>query len=375
MNPQSPTPCPFVAGSMITDPRYFVGRREELDRITSYVRGAQPTSINVVGPHRIGKSSLLYHFCQTYEQRLPNSGANPQQYVAIYLSLQTAFCQTRSDFYQAVAREFLKRPSVKANSKLADPLSQSSFNHQSFAEAMFAWKDAQVLPILCLDKIEALFQYPQEFDNGFFDNLRSLLDGNALMVIIASYKNIDIYSRQHRLTSSFFNVGHVLPLRGITEAEAMDLVRLPHTTDRNLEPALSPEKQQTALKWGGRHPYLLQLAAGCLWEAGRRDRPVEWAKQEFDREAKRVPGWRLDWRRIWRGFRWVILGLKSLLGVPQTIGAGFNKVIEFGIGVIVIVVVILALLGLISWLDVSQQIKEVLCATWGSAIKQWCDAK
>ncbi len=158
-----------------------------------------------MGKHRIGKSSLLYHFCQTYEQRLQASGPNPQQqYVAIYLSLQEASCHTQSDFYQAVAREFLKRLSVKTNSSLTDPLSQSSFNNKSFAEAMLAWKDAHVLPILCLDKIEAMFDYPQEFNNGFFDNLRSLLDSNALMVIIASYKNLDKYSLQHRLTSSFF---------------------------------------------------------------------------------------------------------------------------------------------------------------------------
>ena len=60
--------CPFYAGSMITDPQFFVGRREELDFITSRLMAAQPTSINVVGERRIGKSSLLYHFFQTYEQ-------------------------------------------------------------------------------------------------------------------------------------------------------------------------------------------------------------------------------------------------------------------------------------------------------------------
>ncbi|MCT7993035.1 AAA-like domain-containing protein [Laspinema olomoucense] len=375
MNSQSTPHRPFVAGSKITDSWYFVGRREELDFLTSHISADQPTSINVVGERRIGKSSLLYHFCQTYEQLLQASGANPQQYVAIYLSLQEASCHTQSDFYQAVARKLRKRPSVQTNPSLTDPLSQSSFDNKSFAEAMFAWKDAQVLPILCLDKIEALFQYPQEFNNGFFDNLRSLLDGNALMVIIASYKKLDIYSSQRHLTSSFFNVGHVLPLGDLTLNEAEDLVRLPTTIDRSLPPALSPEKQQIALQWGGKHPYFLQLAGLWLWEANKGDRPLEWAKHQFDQQAKRVPGRRLDWRRIWHGFRWVILGFKSLLGVPQTIGAGVNKVIEFGIGFIVIVVVSLALLGLISWLDVSQQIKGLLCSTWGSAIEQWCQAK
>ena len=362
---------------MITDPRYFVGRREELDFLTSHISAVQPTSINVVGKHRIGKSSLLYHFCQTYEQRLQAPGTNPQQqYVAIYLSLQGASCHTQSDFYQAVAREFLKRPSVQTNPSLTDPLSRSCFDNKSFAEAMFAWKDAQVLPILCLDKMEALFDYPQEFNNGFFDNLRSLLDGNALMVIIASYKNLDIYSSQHRLTSSFFNVGHVLPLGGITEMEAMDLVRLPQTTDPRLQPALSPEKQQIAIQWGGRHPYLLQLAGLWLWEAKKGDRDLKWAKQQFDQQAKRVPGWRLDGRRIWRGFRWVIWDLpKSLFGVTKIIGVGVNEVIGIGIGLIVIVVFILALLGQITWQDFSQQIKGLLCGSWGSAIEQWCQAK
>ncbi len=123
--------------------------------------------------------------------------------------------------------------------------------------------------------------------------------------------------------------------------EAMDLVRLPQTTDPSLQPALSPEKQQIAIQWGGRHPYLLQLAGLWLWEAKKGDRPVKWAKQQFDQQAKRVPGWRLDGRRIWRGFRWVIWDLpKGLFGVTKTIGVGFNEVIGMGIGLMVIVVFI-----------------------------------
>jgi hypothetical protein len=57
--------------------------------------GVQPTSVNVVGDKRIGKSSLLYHFSQTWEQRV----LEPSRYVVIYLSLQDADCHIEEEFY------------------------------------------------------------------------------------------------------------------------------------------------------------------------------------------------------------------------------------------------------------------------------------
>ena len=47
--------CPFVAGGKIEDPRLFVGRKEELRRITVLMTGVHPTSVNVCGERRIGK--------------------------------------------------------------------------------------------------------------------------------------------------------------------------------------------------------------------------------------------------------------------------------------------------------------------------------
>lgn len=55
MNSKSPQKFPFVAGSAINDPRFFVGRQDELKFIKDRMTGAQPTSVNVVGRHKIGK--------------------------------------------------------------------------------------------------------------------------------------------------------------------------------------------------------------------------------------------------------------------------------------------------------------------------------
>lgn len=98
--------------------------------------GVQPTSINIFGEKRIGKSSLLYHFFLTWEQRVQN----PSRYLVIYLSLQNAQCQQESQFYQSVAQELLKFPSVAANPALSDPLKIQPLNRLAFSDAIREWK-------------------------------------------------------------------------------------------------------------------------------------------------------------------------------------------------------------------------------------------
>ncbi|NEO34494.1 MAG: ATP-binding protein [Symploca sp. SIO3C6] len=359
MNTSLP-PCPFIAGSMITDSKFFVGRREELDFITSRMTAAQPTSINVLGEWRIGKSSLLYHFCQTYEQRVQRYGKSPSDYVAIYLSLQDAQCRQEANFYRAIAKALLKRASVQNNPALSVPLNGGSLDRQTFSAAMDVWKIEKVLPVLCLDKFEELFENAEEFNNQFYDNLRSLMDRNALMLVIASYKRLDVYSRQHRLTSSFFNLGNILPLKGLTEMEATDLVRLPETKVPGTQAALSENRQKLALEWGGRHPYLLQLAGRCLWDAKQRDETVDWAKKQFQQEKQRLPQRRFNPRRL-------ILPLRLLLWLPLNLGRLARMIGNFVddtgnliTGAFILIAIILVWFGALNWSELQKLLKDAL---------------
>jgi hypothetical protein len=277
--------CPFMAGSKITDPRFFVGRKEELQTITSRMTAAQPVSINVVGRRRIGKSSLLYHFFQTYEQRV----AEPTRYAVIYLSLQDARCQREDGLYQAIAWQLWHNSNVQTNPALSEPLKVKPFNRLAFCAAMGQYKRLGVLPVLCLDEFGPLFRHPEEFDNGFFDNLRSLMESSVLMLVVASHRKLEFYQRRHKLTSAFFKLWQVLPLGELTEAEAQALVCLPTSTIKGATPALSGQEQHFVRQLGGRHPYLLQLAASLLYEARESGRNVSWVKAEFQKEARRVP--------------------------------------------------------------------------------------
>ncbi|MBN1812817.1 MAG: ATP-binding protein [Anaerolineae bacterium] len=351
------SPCPFVAGPKITDPRLFVGRREELHRLTAAMEGAQPISANVVGERRIGKSSLLYHFYQTWEQRV----RNPDRYVVTYLSLQDAAAQAEKDFYRAVAQALLARPGVQRRSSIAEALNQQPLGRKEFAEAMRAFQAQALLPILCLDEFEALFSHPRQFDDSFYDALRALMDDNALMLVAASLKPLDVYRRQHRLTSSFFNVGQLLQLGELTEDEAADLVRLPASTIRGAPAALSLEEQHLARQWGGRHPCLLQLAACFLCQARQEGRDAAWARERFDAEARRVPysGYRL--RRLWQPLRWLAWSLPARLGgLARGIGGAVDEFANWVIGMTILIAIALAVLGILTRTQVLDLLRRAL---------------
>jgi len=329
--------CPFVAGPMIRDPRLFVGRKDLLQSMTTLMTGVQPTSINLVGERRIGKSSLLYHFLQTWEQRVQDVS----RYVVIYLSLQDADCRSRNGLYQAVAKELLSRPLVRRRRNLAGSLSAGVADDSAFANALAQWKQNRVLPVLCLDEFEVLLKYRAEFDDGFYDHLRSLMDKNALMLLLASHKPIDVYRQEYSLTSKFFNQAHVLYVEELIEDEANDLVRLPASTIPGATPALSVENQQLARQWGGTHPYLLQLAATFLCQARQQGKDTAWARKQYEVEEHRLYEPASPVPHLWPLVRLLVWSLPIRLGhLSKRVGESSDKLKDWTIGIIVIVLVI-----------------------------------
>ena len=304
---------PFFAAGVITESRYFVGRRDELAFLTARMK--QATSVNVVGKPKIGKSSLLYHFANTYEQRVPEES---DRYAAAYLSLEEARCRSEEDFYRAVAQEFLRLPKVRGSlfplpgqNRLRSAFENRTLDRAGFAAAVLEWKDRSVLPVLCLDEFEKLFDNTRAFDDGFYDGLRSLVGQSALMLVVASRLPLGRYSRKHKLTSRFFNTGRILSLQGLTEGEADELARKPDLH----EPFLGEGDRKIVLEWGDRHPYLLQLAGSCLAETGARDR----AREEFDRQAAEVLAGEGERQRLrmLKPLWWIYQFVRSLGTIPE----------------------------------------------------------
>jgi hypothetical protein len=330
---------PFVAAGMIEDPKLFVGRKDELRAIASRMSGVQPTSINLVGDKRIGKSSLLYHFFQTWEQRV----SDPSRYVVIYLSLQNVQCHREENFYQAVARQLLHFPRVANNPDLSDSLRVTPLNRLAFSAAMAQWKIQKVLPVLCLDDFKMLFDNKSEFNDDFYNNLRSLMDNNMLMLVIVSQKELDFYSKKHQLTSSFFNLGHVLKLGELKDEEAKDLARLPASTVNNASAVLSVDEQRLTRQLGACHPFLLQIAGGLVCEARQQGHDENWIRTRFEDEKRRLPKSRNVSLKLSDLWRWVHKIFSSIGAFGLWLADSWNNAKTLVLGIVMVVLVIYCL--------------------------------
>ncbi|MEZ2236897.1 AAA-like domain-containing protein [Microcoleus sp.] len=375
MAPRSPSPCPFSAPSMLKNPDSFVGRKEELKFIENQMTGPQPTSVNIVGPHKIGKSSLLWHFYKRCNRHSNNSSP----YAVIYLSFQDGECQEENSLYQKLAQELSKVPIIQTKPSLVTVFQAPDWNRSTFAKAIRLCEEEKILPVLCIDKFEALFQdsYREKFDEGFYDNLHSLINHSSMMLVLISIEPLDFYRTQNKLTSSFFNVGSECLLKKFSEAEAKKLVDLPQGNIVGARPALTEKNQQLALQWGEEHPVRLQLAGKYLWEAQQNSKSVKWAKQQFQYQSRKVLELQTRPKRpqkLGQWLRWLFWDVPFWVGNLTT---GFwlklDDLFTRITGIIVIVVLIMFVRGVIPGDIVSDFFKKLLCNSLGGLLGKWCD--
>lgn len=293
---------PFSSRSVITDSRMFVGRREQLRMIATYLKQPLLTSLNIVGGRRMGKSSLLYHFAHTWEQWV----VNPSRYAVIYLSLRELGKRTETELYQAIAHELLHCTAIRSDPILKRLFQVRRFTRQSFATALAQCRIEDVVPVLCLDDFDLLLQtrhYRHRFGEGFYNTLDTLSRSGTLALVVTSTVELRENSDRWHLTSRFFQRSRVIYLNGLTDGDIAELVNLPASTVPGVEATLTPDNQTRARRWGQRHPYLLQLAAWYLCEAQRHQRHISWAKICFIRQARRLPRLKPSHRHWWLRLR------------------------------------------------------------------------
>ncbi len=323
---------PFDISGNIEIGKSFIERDYYINYIVSSIMSR--TSINIVGKEFFGKSCLLYHFYQIWYTLI----SEPNKYVVIYLSLGNTCTTSEKSFYKHIAEELCSSGYVNKDSELYKSMQIADWNRKNFNQAVGKWKELGVLPILCLDDFDLLVNRV-EFDNDFYDNLRYLMSGNKLMLIIASLKRLKIYKGESHLTSNFFNIGIVIYLEHFTDIEVDTLLKIADSSGKS---ALSVSEQYLARRWGKKHPYLLQLACFCLFKAKHLGKDVDWAEKEFRNQKDNVPTHKdkfLDW-----------------LGNIPKIGGYLKKAIVFigdsltFIGATFILIAILFLLtGYITW--------------------------
>ncbi len=282
-----PMPNPFAYGARITDPARFVGRKAELQRVFSTldsVHTGQLQSVSLVGPRRMGRSSLLYHIFQTYRSRL----SSPTQFVCAYIDLTSGETSTESGLLQTILaclKDALPAAETQLHEKLTRAGKEKKITRGEFEMYIRTFQTipgAPLYPLVCLDEFEQLTQHPDEFPNLLYDSFRSLMNGSHLAFVIASVNPIHEYADNTKLTSPFFNIfSDFVSLGEMEDDEARALVAWGENCDR----PFTSDDCRHALKLAGKHPLKIQLAGSLVYGA-KKNGVVNWHAVETGFEQR-----------------------------------------------------------------------------------------
>jgi len=252
---------PFTYGSMLTDPQHFIGRRAELEFITSRLNGEQPQGSSIVGPRRMGKSSLLHYLIHPRDNEALCKA--PGQH-AVYFDAQKGECSTPDRFRVTLLHLLLTThafdPNLPEGRKLAQLQTQlTSETECSWATARSILAALPFHPVVCLDEFEALLT--DAFDEQFFNGLRSWANEGLLTWIIVSVKSLPELGQLYNCTSPFFNLLATIELSVLQPQEAEQLLDLAAAHGA----AFTAQERAWLLDLTDNHPYHLQILGWRLW--------------------------------------------------------------------------------------------------------------
>lgn len=287
-------PNPYIVGGMVTDSQMFFGRREEMRILRTRLAKMQSTS--VVGMRRIGKSSLLYALARSPE--LPD-----RRCASVYLDLHDPRCQTVAGF--------LGQALSGLNAQCGNAYDfGTNVSLTGFTEAVDRMIADGIHPVLCLDEFEEFTHRAGQFNDDFFEALRSLANAGKLAFVTASQQPLEALTRAGKLTSPFYNIFIQVDLGLLEPSAAQELARVPFEREGV---RVASADYALALELGGRHPFYLQMACACLYDEMERATPPdhERVRRRFARTAES------HFRGLWRHLSAEEqAALKHLAGVP-----------------------------------------------------------
>ena len=200
---------PFSNRIMIENPEEFFGRKNELKTI--YNRLLTLQSSDVFGKRKIGKSSLLYHISVKSRDKLGDD------YRVAYIDLQDPKYHTVGGFLKYSLSE------LGCDSEVI--LSSDSLNKNliAFSESIEGL-GKELTPVLLVDKFEKLIEKPEEFNNDFFDAMRSLGSHGKIAYVTASLHSLKRMYLEGYFTSDFYNILSEIPIDKFSPEETSEFL-------------------------------------------------------------------------------------------------------------------------------------------------------
>lgn len=266
---------PYHAGRLVTEKEMFFGRQAERQRIKA--RLEKKGSSVIVGPRRIGKSSLLYYL--THHETF-----NPTyRFLFAYLDLQNGRFTTLPALIQETLAQWQTASGQMKNLRTQN-LADFTAGVQTLAAA--GWR-----PVLALDGFSHLAQHPNQFNDALFAAWYALGSSGKLAFLLTSRQPVASLLPQEGPAAQFAALFDQLNLGLLDPASAAALARKPALRHAVLMPAAAIDELQ---RLGGVHPFYLQMAGRHLVNQLRLGpyQPSQFV-QDFLHEAEPY------WRRLW----------------------------------------------------------------------------
>lgn len=264
---------PYTFGVPVSGEDTFFGREREMqyifDTLDNVPRG-QKQDIVVLGPRRIGKSSLL--------RRLVRLLLQPQHdFTPIYIDLQAVLPRETETLLTVIADAIRKGYAAKGVQNLpslatlgADPI-PPALRFMTFNDDMDRLNTAIAaddLPrlVLMFDEVEELLSFNEP---GILGWLRSLIQNTNYAVFVVSGSD-QVYALTQDYGSPFYNIFKAVELFPLDAAAARQLIEEPAT---RIGLTIPPALVDKMLAYSGNNPYFVQgMAHYLIEETNRRER-------------------------------------------------------------------------------------------------------
>ncbi|MBW7958757.1 MAG: winged helix-turn-helix domain-containing protein [Anaerolineae bacterium] len=241
---------PFFHRGAIRHIEEFVGREAETNQILGLLRNGQ--SVSLIGPRRIGKSSLLLHLSSPLireQYRL-----NESDHLFIMLDCQELAGAPPEEVYELLLNNLLD---VATQTGLTLEIAAQPGTYRGLDMALQKVDQHGASVVVMLDEFE-LLAANQHLTPYFFARLRGLTTKYGLAFLTASQRPLfAITAEEAVLSSPFFNIFVTLPLGLFSEPEARELF---HRRLERTSVQFSPELIDYLIELVGLHPFFLHIA-------------------------------------------------------------------------------------------------------------------
>ena len=218
---------PYTSRGSLHNGKMFFGRMHDLNEIGAFIHGKQ--SVSIVGPRKIGKTSLMLHLMRAETMAALQISGN--EHLFVYIECQVLTNSQHDEIFIHIYTEIaaaLRAQDLEPEPALKAAVSKPT--RSAFEGALRKLNQRVLNVVIMLDEFEQLTLNPQ-VDVNFYNMLRSATSRLRLVFLTASAQPlIDLTYSDHSqkiLSSPFFNIFAQMFLSLLSESESRSLIRAP----------------------------------------------------------------------------------------------------------------------------------------------------